>query len=276
MLSSGQPLAWLRAQQELHEQIADAPKFSTQRHLQQCCALAFSPDLLLRAEASQGALCVRDLVASTLQCKCALPWRPSAAGWGQTIWGYGSVAWSCNTQAIACVGAPSVVLYLVAWLAGQRQLTLQHTVELDSTHVRDARVFWAPCSQRLAVLSSSAVDDSPPQGWLVSAQGQVLHSWAAQLSLSGICLLCSACCSADSSMFAALVQPDDPLTLTSWVGVLRQDGFHTLPMPGCADCLVWAPAVGSGCSSSVLIWQTPPPACSDRLWPGCPSHRGRA
>ena len=261
MLSSWQPLAYLRAQQQLHRAIADSPTFPTQQHCRGSCALAFTPDLLLCAEASGVSLIVWDLACDRRLSECGLPWQRSAPGLGPTIWACASVAWSCDARTLACVAAPCAVLYLVAWSAGQLQLALQRTVQLDGRLVRSATVQWAPCLQRLAVVCTSAAD-APPQGWLVSAQGQVLHSWVAQLSLSATCRAQFACCSSNSSMFAAAVQPfepDDPAAPTSWVGVLRQDCFHLLPVSGSADCLAWAPPVGgtsSSTASSVLICLT--------------------
>ena len=162
-----------------------------------------------------------------------------------------TIAFLDRSSCEALPGQPKPQLRMVAWSAEQRQLTLQHTVQLPCTAGREPRryvVVWARDSSQLAV---HVPEDggAPGCAWVITSQGEVTfchggiafaHAWASYG-------LAPAARGSDSGMFAVQLT----IAFLSKVQALPEAGScHLFESTELAD-MAWAPATDS--SSSLLI-----------------------
>ena len=272
MLASGQPYDYIRQQSQLHQAIASKPPI-VQQHTIKARVLAFSPDLRLAASMDSDSLSVWDVATglhvhricvsghSNLEESGPLFYRPSRSGRSEAD----LIAWSPDMQTIAFLqlsackssaGLPR--LHLAAWSAEQRQLRLQHTVQVPAEHEHSNRghsayaVQWTPNSAHPAV-HAAAKPGKHPCAWLISSQGQVIQSWETpaipDLHAGPTVVPVPYACNSDSSMFAA------QLTTTS-VGILQVEGHYSVDTIRFKN-MAWAAAAdsSSGSSSYLLLWR---------------------
>ena len=257
---SNQPSQYIRQQNQLQHAIASRPP-RAKRHTAYSSIVAPSPDLLLEASMDEGSLCVTDLTTGQCVAECELmqPGAPAGSQPDSSAFEQAhTLAWSPDMRTIAFLdrssreaspGQPKPQLRMVAWSAEQRQLTLQHTVQLPCSAGREPRryvVGWARDSSQLAV---HVPEEGPTPGsaWVITSQGEITFCHGGIAFAQHGFGLAPAARGSDGGMFAVQLTN----AFLSKVQSLPEAGScHLFGSTELAD-MAWVPATDS--SSSLLI-----------------------